>query len=140
MSTNKPGRAERREHVHDLAKLRGHLKVVGGSMSDDWNNLVANQTIQTLWLKNSSAEEIRRQRHAAVDALIGITAGDELEGMIAAQLIAAHNAACGSPIRDRAGDAYMAACRVLAGWHQARQTDALAALGAMGIRAWGHSE
>ena len=37
--------------------------------------------------------EIRRQRHAAVDALIGIAPRDEFEGMIAAQLIAAHNAA-----------------------------------------------
>ena len=62
-------------------------------MSDDWNNVVASQTIQTLWLKKSDAEEIRRQRHAAVDALIGITPRDEFEGMIAAQLLAAHNAA-----------------------------------------------
>jgi hypothetical protein len=93
MSTKKPPKSEPEVHVHDMSKLRGHLKVIGGSMSDDWNNILANQTIQTLWLKNSSADEIRRQRHAAVDALIGITPGDELEGMIAAQLIAAHNAA-----------------------------------------------
>ena len=80
--------------VHDVSKLRGRLKVIGGSMSDDWNNILANQTIRTLWFfENSDAEEIRRQRHAAVDALVGIKPGDELEGMIAAQLIAAHNAA-----------------------------------------------
>jgi hypothetical protein len=54
--------------------------------------IIANQTIRTLWLKNSDAEDSRRQRHAAVDALIGIKPADELEGMIAAQLIAAHNA------------------------------------------------
>jgi hypothetical protein len=77
-----------------VSKLRGHLKVVGGSMSDDWNNLVANQTTRTLWFfADSDPEEIRRERHAAVDALMGIKPGDELEGMIAAQLIAAHNAA-----------------------------------------------
>ena len=58
-------------------------------MSDDWNNVVASQTIQPLWLKKSDAEEIRRQRHAAVDALIGITPRDEFEGIIAAQLLAA---------------------------------------------------
>jgi len=63
-------------------------------MSDDWNNLVANQTNRTLWfVADSDPEEIRRERHAAVDALMGIKPGDELEGMIAAQLIAAHNAA-----------------------------------------------
>jgi hypothetical protein len=80
-------------HVHDLSKLRGTLKVIGGSMSDDWNNILANQTIRSLWFfENSDADEVRRQRHAAVDALIGIKPGDELEGMIAAQLIACHNA------------------------------------------------
>ena len=78
--------------VHDLSKLRGALKAIGGSMADDWNNIVANQTIQTLWLRSSDAEQIRGQRHAAVDALIGIKPGDELEGMIAAQLVACHNA------------------------------------------------
>jgi hypothetical protein len=46
-----------------------------------------------LLLKKSDAEEIKRQRHAAVDAVIGIAPRDEFEGMIAAQLLAAHNAA-----------------------------------------------
>jgi hypothetical protein len=79
--------------LSDLSKLRGHLKVVGGSMSDDWNNIIANQTAGTLWFfEDSGPDGIRRQRHAAVDALIGIKPGDELEGMIAAQLIASHNA------------------------------------------------
>src|SRR5688572_2419103 len=80
-------------HVHDPSKLKGNLKPIGGSMSDDWNNILANQTIQTLWIKNSTAEEVRRQRHATVDALIGMASRDEFEGMVAAQLIAAHNAA-----------------------------------------------
>lgn len=93
MSAKKPAKPEPEVHVHDLSKLRGALKTIGGSMSDDWNNILANQTIQTLWLKNSDSEEIRRQRHAAVDALIGIAPRDEFEGMMAAQLIAAHNAA-----------------------------------------------
>ena len=38
----KPPKSEPEVHVHDVSKLRGHLKVIGGSMSDDWNNLVAN--------------------------------------------------------------------------------------------------
>lgn len=80
-------------HVHDVSKLKGQLKVIGGSMSDDWNNILANQTVQTLWLKSAEAEEITRQRHAVVDVLIGIAPRDEFEGMIAAQLIASHNAA-----------------------------------------------
>jgi hypothetical protein len=90
--------------VHDLSKRRGALKAIGGSMSDDWNNIVANQTIQTVWLRSSDAEQIRRQRHAAVDALIGIKPGDELEGMIAAQLVACHNASMECYRRAALGD------------------------------------
>jgi hypothetical protein len=78
--------------VHDPAKMRGRLKAIGGSMADDWNTFVANQTIQTHWLKGVDAEDIRRIRNATVDAMIGIAPRDELEGMIAAQLFACHNA------------------------------------------------
>src|SRR5215475_15018737 len=78
--------------VHDLSKLKGQFKLIGGSMADDWNNLIANQTCQTLWLKHSDAEDKRMLRHAAVDALICIAPRDEFEGMIAGQLIACHNA------------------------------------------------
>jgi hypothetical protein len=92
MSRKQPAKSEPEVHVHDISKLRGKLKAIGGSMSDDWNNILANQTIQTLWLKNADAEEIWRQRHAAVDALIGISPRDEFEGMIASQLVACHNA------------------------------------------------
>jgi hypothetical protein len=44
--------------VHDLANLKGNLKPIGGSMADDWNNMVANQTVQTLWVKHSDSTEI----------------------------------------------------------------------------------
>jgi hypothetical protein len=78
--------------AQEPARLFGKLKRLGGSMSDDWNNILANQTVQTLWLKNSDVEQVKRQRHAAVDALIGISPRDEIEGMLAAQLVACHNA------------------------------------------------
>ena len=78
--------------VHDPAKLPGRLKLIGGSMSDDWNNIIANQVVSALWLQNSDAEQVKEQRYAAVDALVGIAPRDELEGMIAAQLVACHNA------------------------------------------------
>ena len=92
MSAKKTAKSEPEVHVHDVSKLRGTLKAIGGSMSDDWNNILANQTVQTLWLKNSDVEDIRRRRHAVVDVLIGIKPRDEFEGMIAAQLLACHNA------------------------------------------------
>lgn len=72
---------------------KGRLKNIGGSQSDHWNNTLANQAVQALWVKNSSPEERDKQLSATVAALIGIAPKDELEGMMAAQLIAAHNAA-----------------------------------------------
>ena len=91
-------------HVHDPAKLPGRLKRIGGSMSDDWNNILANQAVQTLWLKHLDAEETRRHRHATVDALMGIKPADELEGMIAAQLLGCHNASMECYRRAMIGD------------------------------------
>ena len=69
------------------------FKELGGSQSDSWNNVLINQTIQTLWLKHCSDEERDKQIKAIAAALMGIAPKDELEGMMAAQLLAAHNAA-----------------------------------------------
>jgi hypothetical protein len=77
----------------DPARHTGRLKEVGGSRSDDWNNRIANETVQTLWLKNSDEKTRGEQTKAALSGLIGIAPKDELEGMMAAQLIAAHSAA-----------------------------------------------
>ena len=79
--------------ANDPEDREGQLKFIGGSQSDHWNNALANQAVQALWLKNSNAEERDMQLSATVAALMGIAPKDELEGMMAAQLIAAHNAA-----------------------------------------------
>jgi hypothetical protein len=71
----------------------GALMALGGSQSDDWNTLLANEALRTLWIENSDAETRDRQASATIAALAGIGPRDELEGMMAAQLIAAHNAA-----------------------------------------------
>jgi hypothetical protein len=77
----------------DLDALKGALKSIGGSRSDDWNNILLDQTIRTLWLKHSDEDSRGRQYSATVAALVGIGPKDEIEGMIAAQLLAAHHAA-----------------------------------------------
>ncbi|WP_419694936.1 hypothetical protein ACN2CC_32750 [Mesorhizobium muleiense] len=82
----------------------GRLKRLGGSKSDVWNNLLANQTLQTLWLKNSNVEERDNQLNATIAALIHIEPNDELEGMLVAQAIAAHNAAMECYRRAMIGD------------------------------------
>jgi hypothetical protein len=73
--------------------LRGTLKQLGGSQSDLWNTILANQAIDSLWTKNSDAESLGKQHSGTLEALSGIGPRDEIEGMIAAQLLAAHNAA-----------------------------------------------
>jgi hypothetical protein len=78
--------------VTDADSLKGTHKSIGGSQSDHWNIILVNQTCRTLWLAHSSDETRDRQRRATVSALLGIAPKDEIEGMIAAQLLAAHNA------------------------------------------------
>jgi hypothetical protein len=77
----------------DPTALKSELKPIGGSNSDDWNRQLANQVTNTLWTKHSGEEHKKRQFEGTISGLIGIGPRDELEGMIAAQLIAAHNAA-----------------------------------------------
>jgi hypothetical protein len=95
MSVKKPAAGDQKATMvvaNDPADQQGTLKRIGGSQSDRWNNILANQTVQTLWLEHSDDETSDRQISATVAGLIGIGPKDELEGMIAAQLLAAHNA------------------------------------------------
>jgi hypothetical protein len=67
--------------ANDPDDMKGALKNIGGSQSDHWNNLLANQALQALWIKNSDAETRDRQLSATVAAMVGIRPKDELEGM-----------------------------------------------------------
>jgi hypothetical protein len=93
MSAKKTGRTQTIVVAADPDDQKGRLKQIGGSRSDRWNRTLANQAVQALWIKNSSDEERSIQIGATVAALMGIAPQDELEGMMAAQLVAAHNAA-----------------------------------------------
>ena len=72
---------------------KGRLKKVGGSQSDHWNDTLAHQVFNALWLKHSDSSTQESQLKASLGALCGISPRDELEGMMGAQLLAAHNAA-----------------------------------------------
>jgi hypothetical protein len=80
-------------YVHDLSRRKGELKAIGGSMSDDWNINLVNQTTKTTWYRaNANADEIKQLCHVTIEALVGVAPKDELEGMLTAQLVACHNA------------------------------------------------
>ncbi|MET4493474.1 hypothetical protein [Bradyrhizobium sp. LA7.1] len=72
--------------------LRGVLQSLGGSKSDDWNNLIADQAIKTLW-KSGHEETDSARADGALTALICMKPRDEFEGMLAAQMMGAHHAA-----------------------------------------------
>ena len=95
MTRKKPAKGNEPTTVvaNDPDDREGALKTIGGSQSDNWNNTLANQAVQALWVKNSDTKTRDKQLSATVAALVGIAPKDELEGMMAAQLIAAHNAA-----------------------------------------------
>jgi hypothetical protein len=71
----------------------GKLKNIGGSASDAFNKVLADAALQTLWLNNSNPEETNQQLSAMLAALIGIAPQDEIEGMLAGQMVAANAAA-----------------------------------------------
>ena len=106
MARQKPAKTKPQTIVvgSDADDWKGDLKIIGGSRYDHWNNTLANQAVSALWLKNSDVEARDKQLNATVAALIGIAPKDELEGMMAAQLIAAHNAAMECYRRAMIGD------------------------------------
>ena len=79
--------------AEDKPDANGTLADIGGSKSDEWNHIIITQALDCLWLKNSSPELRDRQFGATLAALVSFKPADELESMLAAQLIASHNAA-----------------------------------------------
>src|SRR5258705_154621 len=80
--------------VHKLDSTNPKLKYIGGSNFDAWNNNIASQAVNSIWHgHNPDAERIHERQVASLSLLAGISPNDELEGMLAAQLLASHNAA-----------------------------------------------
>ncbi|MDN3575017.1 hypothetical protein [Methylobacterium longum] len=92
----KPGAAAPREapvpQVSGPAAATGKLRAIGGSGSDAFNRVIADQTVQSLWLGNADKEGRDKLRSAALATLVSIVPKDEIEGMLAAQMIATHSA------------------------------------------------
>src|SRR5262249_53574248 len=78
--------------ITDAESRAGAQKAFGGSQSDHWNLILVSQAARTLWTGHSDEEERDRQYKATASALLGMAPKDEIEGMMVAQLLAAHNA------------------------------------------------
>ena len=71
----------------------GRLKFIGGSKFDDFNNILANSVIQCLWYGSDGKQDVERKTQAAIATLASLSPENEIEGMLAAQMIACHFAA-----------------------------------------------
>jgi hypothetical protein len=89
---NKPKLPVSRAVPGNVVVVTNHeaLGKLGGSQSEAWNDAIALQVVNALWLKDPAARH--KQASAMLVGLNGISPRDELEGMMVAQLITAHNA------------------------------------------------
>jgi hypothetical protein len=55
--------------------------------------MLVRQALSSVWIGNTEDEQIKERQDAAIHVLQGIAPRDELEGMLAAQMFACHNAA-----------------------------------------------
>ena len=70
-----------------------NTKYLAGSRYNTFNTETMTQAASSLWIENSSPENKLRKGTACLEALAGISPKDELEGMLASQMIACHSAA-----------------------------------------------
>ena len=78
----------------DRSRADRIVQLIGGSKDADFNYALLRQVLGSLPLPESIGSEERDERMRSVTAaMIGIGPSDEIEGMIAAQLVATHNAA-----------------------------------------------
>jgi hypothetical protein len=75
-----------------VVAVRQHAHKMGGSTSTEFNQVVIKQVLGSLWTAHAGKEAEIELFDAAAAALAGIKPKDEIEGMLAAQMVAAHSA------------------------------------------------
>ena len=88
---SKEGKVVKLKHPED--RIATPICPLSGSKVEEFSQVLARQTINTLWLKPSDEEGADKQFQAALAGVMGCKPQDELEGMLAAQMVGAHNAA-----------------------------------------------
>ncbi len=93
MAKTKPKAEPKSISAFDPANGEGKLRRIGGSGSDDFNQILADQAFKSVWTAHSDEATKDQQFQATIAAMMGIAPRDEVEGMLAAQMVAAHHAA-----------------------------------------------
>lgn len=75
------------------AKNPDPLKVAAGSDHEDFNVAILTQVVRSSYSSEDGTNMNNSIQQGAVQAMMGFAPEDELEGMLAAQMIACHNAA-----------------------------------------------
>ena len=77
----------------DLNCKPAQTQFIGGSRFENFNMETINQLVSALWTANSKPEDLSLKQNACLEALAGIGPKDEVEGMLATQMVACHAAA-----------------------------------------------
>jgi hypothetical protein len=76
-----------------VATTQDKISDVSGLKNPDFQTTLLGQIIESMWLPaNANNDRFDQQATAAIVALKGINPRDEIEGMLAAQMVAIHNA------------------------------------------------
>ena len=70
-----------------------HTKRFSGSNHEQFSLILINQVASTMWTAHSDEKGRQAQIASCLEAMVGISPQDESEGMLAAQMVAIHNAA-----------------------------------------------
>ncbi len=93
MSDNKSSKNEPVTTDTIPAKIEAKKRyALSGSTSEEFNHILANQVVNTVWYVQNDKDGAAMQQLAAVALMRGMQPNDEIEGMIIAQMIAMHNA------------------------------------------------
>jgi len=79
----------------DAASGADILKHIGGSRSDAWNEYIGSQALASIRPYIGDEEKRDKMRAIVTAGLNGIAPRDEMEGTIAAQMLACHDTAMG---------------------------------------------
>ncbi len=88
-----PAPAAGKQEVARLPNSSNDFRSYGGSDSPDFNNVLLNDVLGTMWLPNRDGDEKSRRIRAGMAALKAFKPADAIEGMLAAQAVALHHAA-----------------------------------------------
>ena len=77
----------------DLNPKPSLSKHFSGSNHEQFSSILANQVARSMWTAHSDERTKTEQIVSCLEAMVGISPQDESEGMLAAQMVACHNAA-----------------------------------------------